>query len=139
MKRLSSYGVYLLGAVFPFAIIFVVKIFMDYISDPKGNLVIGISMLIVIIGIYLFIIYFFLIKSKRLFYVDSSVYAYNLFSKNFTLINKSKIQFIGRMIYFDPVFWKIIFEDQHGELKSIYFMRNMLNGDFDEIVDELNS
>lgn len=138
MKRLSSDSVYFSAFGFPFIIAFAVIAFWTNISNPKESIGSTIFIFIIFLSFISFAFYLSVIKSKRIFYSESSIYAYNLFSKKFIHITKDELRYVGRFFFFDPRFWKIVYYDQNGNLKSIYFIKSMLLDDFDEIVDELN-
>jgi hypothetical protein len=129
MKRLSSYFIYLFIVVMPLGIIPLI-ISDGFTRDDMQGYCIYLSLIIFLI----FVTY----HSKRVFYKNSSIYLYNLFSNKFSIINKEKIGGIDRLISYDPNSYKLLYYDDENNVKYIYFIRNNSLGDFSNIIDEIN-
>jgi len=75
---------------------------------------------------------------KKVYYESGSLYIYNLFSNNPTIVHKGDIGGINKLMFYDPRFYKITFYDENKDAKYVYFQRNWFLDDFSDIIDKLN-
>ncbi|MGZ3755583.1 MAG: hypothetical protein ACXVAY_08095 [Mucilaginibacter sp.] len=132
MKRLYSYaGLYgfVFGApIFSIVIIILVCIF------AIGEISIA---CIPVVPIMLYWLFTFR-RWKKVYYERGSIYIYNIFSKNQTIVHKEDIGGINKLMFYDPRFYKIVFYDENKDAKYVYFQRNWLLNDFSDIIDKFN-
>ncbi len=106
---------------------------VDFILKPTAGTAF-ISILFLGLGVWFV---FFINRSKRVYYKDSSLYIYNLFSRNFIIVNKDNCS-VERFLFYDPNIWKITYYNENKDAKYVYFIRNLLCDDFNDIIDKLN-
>ena len=133
MDRLSSFAIYLIiGGMLLFPVV-VITDNVDFILKPTAGTAF-ISILFLGLGVWFV---FFINRSKRVYYKDSSLYIYNLFSRNFIIVNKDNCS-VERFLFYDPNIWKITYYNENKDAKYVYFIRNLLCDDFNDIIDKLN-
>src|ERR1700739_1470101 len=104
MKRLSSYSIYLL---FGFPLLPLTVIYFNMNDILKGN-VGSIFVVLVFLGISAWFV-FFLSRSRRVFYKESSIYIYNLFSKQFKVIDKDNIGGVWPLVSLNPTIYTLVY------------------------------
>ena len=79
---------------------------------------------------------FIVSRSKRVYYKETSLYIYDLFSSKVIVLTKAEI---GGIFKLTPLsgFYKIVFYDDNNNAKSIYFSQNQWLSGFSDIIDEL--
>ena len=133
MKRLSSYFIYLL---FSFPILPLSVIYFNFNDILKGSAG-SIFIVVVFLSITGWFV-FFLSRARRVFYKDSSIYAYRLFSKEFMVIDKDNIGGISPFLPLNPSIYALLYYNDKKDAKYIYFIRNPFCSDFSNILDEFN-
>ena len=120
MERIHSFLIY------PFLVLFPVLLFgAVYSFDYKVTLsteLIGPNLLIIFFaGLYVFT----LMRYKRVYLKNSSLYVFNLFSTKHIVITKKNLVSIGRFVPFDRLNLKIVDIDGQGNSSAAYFMKNI--------------
>jgi hypothetical protein len=133
MNRLSSYSIY---AFFCFPVLPIAVIYYNYSDILKVNSNGVFSTVFCLAAISYFS--FFLSRSKRVFYENTSLYVYNLFSEKKIVLNKANVGGIGKYMFLTPLIWKILYYDENNNAKYVYFIRNALCPNFDDIVEQFN-
>jgi hypothetical protein len=77
-------------------------------------------------------------RCKRVYYENTSLYIYGPFSKENIIVRKDNIGGINRILSYDPRFYKIIYYDDNNDAHYVYFQRNWLLSNFNDIIDKLN-
>jgi F0F1-type ATP synthase assembly protein I len=72
------------------------------------------------------------------FYKDSTLYIYDLFSSKTILLNKDIVGGLSSYLPLSVFIYKIVYYDANNNAKYIYFIKNFLCSDFDAIIDEFN-
>ncbi|MBS1530591.1 MAG: hypothetical protein JSU01_09810 [Bacteroidetes bacterium] len=136
LKRLSSYIVYLIFAM-PLVVIIGAPFAVMYEGMPWAATFIFVLPL----GFW----GYFISKSKRVYYQDNSLYAYDLFSNNHRVITKDQLGSIERWSMVNDLIsqrlsnaYRILYYDENNNDKKIYFYGNWFLSDFNTIIDQLN-
>jgi hypothetical protein len=77
------------------------------------------------------------LKFKRVYLKSSALHIYNLFSGKHVVVNKQNLISIGRFIPLDPFSYKIIYADEDGKAKTIYFFKNVFIFNMNSVLDNL--
>jgi len=128
--RLSSNGVYL-----TFVIPLVVIVFVPIGVVFEGMAPLFSFVFLVPIGFWIY----FISKARRVYYQDSSLYCYNLFSNKLQIITKDRLGNVDRWRVLDATNYKILYYDDDNNARTIYFMKNWFLPSFDTILDQLNA
>lgn len=133
MNRLSSYSIY---AFFCFPVLPIAVIYDNYEDILKLN-AFGIFLAVFSLAVTSYFC-FFLSRSKRVFNENTSLYIYNLFSDKRVVLNKANVGGVRKYMFPTPLIWQILYYDENNNAKYVYFIRNALCPNFDDIVEQFN-
>ena len=128
MTRLSAYLTYL----FPTgALMLLINIIHDAIfgidSAPEC-----ITMIAILGVVYTF----YISKFRRVYFQNSLIYTYNLFSQKPLILTRESIISIRLIAYNLPLIYVVFYYNEARHKKYLIFLRNMFCENFKEIVEE---
>lgn len=91
-----------------------------------------------ILLIFLAGIFYSYYKLKRVYFMNSSLYIYNIFSNKYEIVNRQNLITVGRFIPFDPLSYKISYVNSKGSTKTIIFMKNLFLFDIKGVFEKLD-
>jgi hypothetical protein len=133
MTRLYSYLTYISLGLFPIAFIFFA---INMNQHFKFTLQYFLSNDLILL-IFLSAVIYIYIKFKRVYVKSSELYIYSLFSDKHIILNKQNLVSIGRFIPFDPFSYKIIYADEDGNTKTVYFIKDVFIFNMKNILENL--
>ncbi len=77
-------------------------------------------------------------RFKKVYYDNGTIYLYNAFSDDPTIVEKENIAEIRKPGYFSSNYYRLIYYNENKDTKSVWFYRNWLLSDFNQVVDEIN-
>ena len=135
MLRLSSYSVYIFLFIIPaFFIVIVVAILTD--GEPK-------ELLYTLFYAPLFAFWVYVIyQSKRIYYKESELYLFGLFSNKVEVVKKDQgasIEKRNLSLFRDTGTYKLTYWVSNDKVKTIWFAVNSFLDNPNEIIDKINS
>ena len=147
LERLSSWLTHF-NAVFAILLIALLAFaFINTSSDKQARaelMSVGLKGILFVLAFSIYALWY-TIKARMIYYKDSCIYSYRLFSSSVLRLEKEKIKKIelkstrsmlysGRSLFT----WTLIYEDDLGVERTVYFMKNFFNYDFDATIAPFN-